>query len=106
MPFADVPHTICYSVKANSNLSILRLLARQGCGFDVVSGGELERVLAADRHAAKKVVFSGVGKTREEMTAALEGGNSAIQCGERVGTLGFGGVRGAIADDRADWLCA
>jgi diaminopimelate decarboxylase len=43
-------------VKANSNLSILRLLARQGCGFDVVSGGELERVLTADRRAAKKVV--------------------------------------------------
>jgi diaminopimelate decarboxylase len=72
--FRDVPHTICYSVKANSNLSILRLLARQGCGFDVVSGGELERVLAADRRAAKKVVFSGVGKSRGEMTAALKAG--------------------------------
>jgi diaminopimelate decarboxylase len=72
--FRDVPHTICYSVKANSNLSILRLLAQQGCGFDVVSGGELERVLAADRRAAKKVVFSGVGKTRHEMTAALKAG--------------------------------
>ncbi|MGO8797382.1 MAG: diaminopimelate decarboxylase [Candidatus Sulfotelmatobacter sp.] len=72
--FREVPHTICYSVKANSNLSILRLLAREGCGFDVVSGGELERVLAADRRAAKKVVFSGVGKSREEMTAALKVG--------------------------------
>jgi len=72
--FRDVPHTICYSVKANSNLSILRLLARKGCGFDVVSGGELERVLAADRKAARKVVFSGVGKTREELTAALKAG--------------------------------
>jgi diaminopimelate decarboxylase len=72
--FRGVPHTICYSVKANSNLSILRLLAREGCGFDVVSGGELERVLAADRKAAKKVVFSGVGKTREELTAALKAG--------------------------------
>jgi diaminopimelate decarboxylase len=72
--FHDVPHTICYSVKANSNLSILRLLARQGCAFDVVSGGELERVLAADRRAAKKVVFSGVGKSRPEMTAALKAG--------------------------------
>ncbi len=68
------PHTICYSVKSNSNLSILRLLAREGCGFDVVSGGELERVLAADRGAGKKVVFSGVGKSREEMTAALKAG--------------------------------
>jgi diaminopimelate decarboxylase len=72
--FRDVPHTVCYSVKANSNVNILRLLARQKCGFDVVSGGELERVLVADRRAAKKVVFSGVGKSREEMTAALKAG--------------------------------
>jgi diaminopimelate decarboxylase len=72
--FRDVPHTICYSVKANSNLTILRMLARKGCGFDVVSGGELDRVLAADRKAAKKVVFSGVGKTREELTGALKAG--------------------------------
>jgi diaminopimelate decarboxylase len=72
--FRDVPHTICYSVKANSNLSVLRLLARLGCGFDVVSGGELERVLVADRRAAKKIVFSGVGKSRDEMTAALKAG--------------------------------
>ena len=72
--FRGIPHTICYSVKANSNLSILRLLAKKGCGFDVVSGGELERVLIADRKAAKKVVFSGVGKTRAELTAALKAG--------------------------------
>ncbi len=72
--FREVPHIICYSVKANSNLSILRLLAKKGCGFDVVSGGELERVLAADKRAAKRVVFSGVGKTREELTAALKAG--------------------------------
>src|ERR1700686_5442272 len=70
----DLPHTICYSVKANSNLSILRMLARKGCGFDVVSGGELERVLTAESKAAKRVVFSGVGKTREELTAALNAG--------------------------------
>jgi diaminopimelate decarboxylase len=70
--FRDIPHTICYSVKANSNLGILRLLAKKGCGFDVVSGGELERVLAADKKAARRVVFSGVGKTREELTAALK----------------------------------
>lgn len=69
--FRGIPHTICYSVKANSNVNILRLLARQGCGFDVVSGGELERVLIADRRAGRRVVFSGVGKTRDEMTAAL-----------------------------------
>ncbi len=72
--FREIPHTICYSVKANSNLSILRLLARKGCGFDVVSGGELERVLSADKKAAKRVVFSGVGKIREELTAALKAG--------------------------------
>lgn len=72
--FEEIPHTICYSVKANSNLSLLRLLAKKGCGFDVVSGGELERVLAADRKASKRVVFSGVGKTREELTAALKAG--------------------------------
>ncbi len=74
MPSTVFLHTVCYSVKANSNVNILRLLAREGCGFDVVSGGELERVLVADRRAAKKVVFSGVGKSREEMTAALKAG--------------------------------
>jgi diaminopimelate decarboxylase len=72
--FRHLRHTICYSVKANSNLSILRMLAKRGCGFDVVSGGELERVLTADRKAAKEVVFSGVGKTREELNAALKAG--------------------------------
>lgn len=72
--FRKVPHTVCYSVKANSNLGILRLLARMGCGFDVVSGGELERVLRVSRSAAKKVVFSGVGKTPDEMRAALKAG--------------------------------
>jgi len=72
--FREVPHTICYSVKANSNLSILRLLARLGCGFDVVSGGELERVLVAAPRAAPKIVFSGVGKSRQEITAALKAG--------------------------------
>ena len=67
-------HSICYSVKANSNLSILRLLGKLGCGFDVVSGGELERVLRVDRRAAKRVVFSGVGKTAAEIEAALKSG--------------------------------
>ena len=72
--FRGFPHTVCYSVKANSNLAILRLLARLGCGFDVVSGGELERILRADRRAARKIVFSGVGKTAAEMDAALKAG--------------------------------
>jgi len=70
--FRGVPHTICYSVKANSNLNILRLLAKSGCGFDVVSGGELDRVLAANHRSAARVVFSGVGKTRDEISAALK----------------------------------
>jgi diaminopimelate decarboxylase len=74
LAFRKVPHTVCYSVKANSNLSILRLLTGMGCGFDVVSGGELERVLRVSRKAAKKVVFSGVGKTPHEMLAALKAG--------------------------------
>jgi diaminopimelate decarboxylase len=72
--FRAVPHTICYSVKANSNLSILRLLAHAGCGFDVVSGGELERVTVADKRGSRNVVFSGVGKNPDEMTAALRAG--------------------------------
>jgi diaminopimelate decarboxylase len=70
--FRKTRNTICYSIKANSNLAILRLLAGMGCGFDVVSGGELARVSAIDRGAARKVVFSGVGKTAEEMLAALK----------------------------------
>jgi len=72
--FDDVPHTVCYSVKANSNLSILRLLDDEGCGFDIVSGGELARVLKVNRRAAKHVVFSGVGKTAQEMAEALRAG--------------------------------
>lgn len=70
--FRRVPHTVCYSVKANSNLSILKMLARMRAGFDVVSGGELERVLRVDRSAAQRVVFSGVGKTRGEIDLALK----------------------------------
>ena len=69
--FAACRHTICYSVKANSNLSILRLLASLGSGFDIVSGGELHRVLVASRKSAAKVVFSGVGKLSEEIDLAL-----------------------------------
>lgn len=72
--FAEQAHTICYSVKANSNLSVLKLLAGLGAGFDVVSGGELQRVLAADRRAARKVVFSGVGKQAHEIDLALRSG--------------------------------
>ena len=70
--FSARPHTICYAVKANSSLAILRLLAKQGAGFDIVSGGELERVRKAHKPALKKVVFSGVGKQTWEIDAALE----------------------------------
>jgi diaminopimelate decarboxylase len=74
--FAGREHLICYAVKANSNLAILHLLAWMGAGFDIVSGGELQRVLAAGG-AASKVVFSGVGKTVVEMRSAL---NAEILC--------------------------
>jgi len=66
-------HLICYAVKANSNLAVLQTFAQAGCGFDIVSSGELARVLAAGGDAAK-VVFSGVGKTRAEMAEALKAG--------------------------------
>ena len=72
--FRSVPHTICYSVKANSTLALLRLVERAGAGFDVVSGGELQRVLRVKRAAARQVVFSGVGKTVLEMEEALKAG--------------------------------
>jgi len=72
--FRAIPSTLCYSVKANSTLAILRLIARERAGFDVVSGGELKRVLRVAPRAARNVVFSGVGKTLEEMDLALEAG--------------------------------
>lgn len=73
---APLPHLVCYAVKANSNLAVLNVLARLGSGFDIVSVGELERVLAAGGDAAR-VVFSGVGKRRDEIERALEAG---IRC--------------------------
>ena len=74
--FADMPHLVCYALKANSNLGILNLFARLGSGFDIVSGGELARAIAAGGDPAK-IVFSGVGKTDGEMAQALE---LAIHC--------------------------
>lgn len=71
--FAEVPHQVCFAVKANSNLAVLNVLARLGAGFDIVSGGELERVLAAGGEPGK-IVFSGLGKTEAEMQRALEVG--------------------------------
>ena len=69
--FAGVPHRICYSVKANSNLAVLGLFRSLGSAFDVVSGGELARVLRAGGQA-KDVVFAGVGKTDAEIAQALD----------------------------------
>jgi diaminopimelate decarboxylase len=71
--FAKVPHIVCFSVKANSNLAVLRLFAKQGSGFDIVSGGELFRALKAGGDP-KKIVFSGVGKKKEEIEYALNAG--------------------------------
>ena len=69
--FATIPHLVCYAMKANSNLAVLNLFARLGSGFDIVSGGELARVIAAGGDPAR-IVFSGVGKTDAEMAQALE----------------------------------
>src|SRR5216684_2038858 len=77
--FGDLPHTICYAVKANSNLSILRLLAEAGAGFDIVSGGELFRVLKAGGKP-ESVVFSGVGKSAEDIVYALQNGIHTFNC--------------------------
>lgn len=104
--FRSVPHNICYSVKANSNLSLLKLLATLGCGFDVVSGGELQRVLKAVAPPFRpvlakgggvlNVVFSGVGKTADELDLALksdillfnvESEQEMQQLGERAAVL-------------------
>ncbi len=74
--FGDHPHLICYAVKANSNIAILNILVRLGSGFDIVSLGELERVLAAGGKP-EKIVFSGVGKREDEIIAALKTG---IRC--------------------------
>src|SRR5690554_3053886 len=69
--FGDHPHQVCYAVKANSNIAVLNVLARLGAGFDIVSGGELARVLRAGGDPSK-IVFSGVGKTADEMEQALK----------------------------------
>src|SRR3989344_7117343 len=74
--FARFPHLICYALKANSNLSVARTLAREGAGTDIVSGGELYRALLAG-FSPQKIVFSGVGKTRDEIKYAL---NNVIYC--------------------------
>jgi diaminopimelate decarboxylase len=77
--FGDLPHVICYAVKANSTLAVLSLLARAGCGFDIVSGGELFRVLRAGGDPSR-VVFSGVGKKPDEIELALCKGIGHFNC--------------------------
>jgi diaminopimelate decarboxylase len=100
--FGDLPHKICYAVKANSNLTLLRILSELGAGFDIVSGGELFRVLRAGGDPAK-VVFSGVGKTPEEIEYALEHGIFSFNCESETelavidGIAGRRGVRARIA---------
>lgn len=76
---SELPHMICYAVKANGSLGILSLLAKAGAGFDIVSGGELYRVLKAGGEAAR-VVFSGVGKRSDEIDYALENGIQSFNC--------------------------
>lgn len=75
----DLPHSVCYAVKANSTLAILALLAKAGSGFDIVSGGELFRVIQAGGDPSR-VVFSGVGKTAEEVDYALDQGIHSFNC--------------------------
>lgn len=77
--FGELPHQVCYAVKAAGNLSLLRLLARAGAGFDIVSGGELFRVLEAGGDPAR-IVFSGVGKTAPEIDQALAAGVGSFNC--------------------------
>ncbi|HTS47772.1 MAG TPA: diaminopimelate decarboxylase [Bryobacteraceae bacterium] len=77
--FGEVPHQICYAVKANGNLAILKLLADAGAGFDIVSGGELFRVLKAGGHPSR-VIFSGVGKSEQDLEYALEKKIKAFNC--------------------------
>ncbi len=92
-------HLVCYAVKANSTLAVLQTFARAGCGFDIVSGGELQRVLAAGARAST-VVFSGVGKTRAEMAEALDAGVLCFNVeseGELERLSGVASARGATA---------
>ena len=94
-----IAHEVCYSVKANSNLAVIDVLARLGSGFDIVSGGELARVLAAGVPGAR-IVFSGVGKRDDEMAAALEAGVGCFNV-ESAGELDRLAALAAAAGRRA-----
>ena len=85
--FDFIDHQICFAVKSNSNLAVLRVLAKLGSGFDIVTGGELARVLAAGGDPSK-IVFSGLGKTEADITKALEVG---IACLSNITKQGIAG---------------
>ena len=102
--FAGVDHLVCFSMKANSNLAVLAALAREGCGFDIVSGGELYRLKKAGADMSK-VIFAGVGKTSEEIGAALKAGISMFNIeswpeAERINRLAGAMGRRARVDFR------
>ncbi len=96
---AGLDHRVCYAVKANSTLAVLQVLARLGAGFDIVSGGELERVLRAGG-TADKVVFSGVGKTAAEMKQALDAGIHCFNVESEAELLRLSGIA-AVRGERA-----
>jgi diaminopimelate decarboxylase len=82
--FSAIPHLVCFALKANSNLAILRIFAKEGSGADVVSGGEIYRALRAGI-PADRIVYAGVGKSREEIEFALRSGKiGRASCRERV----------------------
>ena len=97
---AGHPHLICYAVKANSNLAVLNLMARLGSGFDIVSVGELERVLAAGG-VPDKIVFSGVGKRRDEIARALEVGIRCFNAESQAEVLLLNQVAGELGKQAA-----
>jgi len=104
---AGIRHTICFAVKSNGSLSILQELAKRGSGFDIVSGGELEH-LAHLRLRGERIVFSGVGKTREEIRAALqysvsaEAGSAQAGAGRSAGGLRFNSLNAARTSSTGD----
>lgn len=95
--FAAVPHIICFSVKANSNIAVLRAFARQGSGFDIVSGGELFRALKAGADP-RKIVFSGVGKKQEEIEFALRSGILMFNIESEQELIALNEIAGAMGE--------
>ena len=98
--FAAVPHTICYALKANSSLALIKVLARHGAGFDIVSGGELARVQKVAKAAVSKTVFAGVGKQIPEIDAALTAGILLFNV-ESAAELDLIAVRAELLNKRA-----